>query len=132
LYDRDRGSAIHGTDGTVIVDRDGYEVRDLKGKLINQYRVPKAGKTSSADLVGSDSMTQLHFKNFIDGIRTGAKLHSPIDEVYPSVSILLMSNIAWEIQRELKLDSSTSAFLGDEEANRLRRRTYEKGWEPRV
>lgn len=132
LYDRDRGSAIHGTEGTVIVDRDGYEVRDLHGKLINQYRVPKAGRTSSADLVGSDSMTQLHFKNLIDGIRTGAKLDSPIEDAYISVAILLMSNIAWEIQRELKLNPSTSAFIGDEEATKLRRRTYEKGWEPRV
>ena len=31
-YGRDRGSAIMGTNGTVVVDRDGYEIYDLKGK----------------------------------------------------------------------------------------------------
>jgi len=30
-YGRDRGSAIMGTTGTVVVDRDGYEIYDLKG-----------------------------------------------------------------------------------------------------
>jgi hypothetical protein len=30
-YDRDRGSIIMGTKGTILVDRDGYEIYDLKG-----------------------------------------------------------------------------------------------------
>jgi len=132
LYNRDRGSAIHGTEGTVIVDRDGYEVHDLKGKMINEYRVPKDGATSSADLVGRDSMTDLHFKNLIDAIRTGAKLDSPISEGSVSVASLLMSNIAWELKREIKVNPETGAFINDTEATKLRTRTYEKGWEPHV
>jgi len=68
-YGRDRGSAILGTTGTVVVDRDGYEVYDLKGKKTNEF---KAGSTtSSADLRGADSMTDRHFANFIAGIREG-------------------------------------------------------------
>src|SRR5216683_2405827 len=34
-YGRDRGSAIMGTTGTVVVDRDGYEIYDLKGNKTN-------------------------------------------------------------------------------------------------
>ena len=132
LYGRDRGSAIQGTEGTVIVDRDGYEVHDLKGKMIDEYKIPRDGKTSSGDLVGRDSMTDLHFKNLVDGIRTGAKLDSPIDEASVSVAILLMSNIAWELNRELKLDTATGAFVGDAEATKMRHRTYEKGWELKI
>ncbi|WP_263418434.1 Gfo/Idh/MocA family protein [Terriglobus albidus] len=132
LYNRDRGSAIHGTEGTVILDRDGYEVHDLKGKLVNEYKIPKDKKTSSADLVGRDSMTDLHFANLIDGIRTGAKLNSPIWDASTSVAILLMSNIAWELNRELKLDTKTGAFVGDAEATKMRKREYEKGWEPHI
>jgi predicted dehydrogenase len=132
LYGRDRGSAIHGTNGTVILDRDGYEAHDLNGKMIDQFRVKKDGKTSSADLVGADTMTDAHFANFIDGIRTGAPLHSPIAEVYPSVSILLMANIAWETQRSLNLNTETSDFIGDAEATKMRSRSYEKGWTPHL
>jgi predicted dehydrogenase len=131
LYNRDRGSAIHGTEGTVIVDRDGYEVRDLKGKLLNEFKV-KQDATSSADLVGRDSMTDLHFKNLIDGIRNGTKLDSPIEEGSVSVATLLIANIAWEVQREIKLDSATGAIVNDPEATKLCTRTYEKGWEPHV
>lgn len=130
LYNRDRGSVIHGTEGTVIVDRGGYEVHDLKGKLINEYKAPSDAKGSS-DLVGRDSMTDLHFENLIDGIRTGARLNAPIEVGSVSVAILLMSNIAWEVQRELHLNPDTS-FKGDAEATRLRKRTYEKGWEPQI
>jgi hypothetical protein len=132
LYGRDRGAAIHGTTGTVIIDRDGYEIHDLKGKMVEQFSMKKDGKTSSTDLVGRDSMTDAHFANFIDGIRTGAPLHSPIAEVYPSVSILLMANIAWEKQRALNLNPQTGDFIGDPEATKMRSRTYEKGWEPKV
>jgi predicted dehydrogenase len=54
-YNRDRGSTIMGTNGSVLVDRDGYEVYDLKGNRTSEFKVGKA--TSSADLVGADSMT---------------------------------------------------------------------------
>jgi len=37
-YGRDRGSAIMGTTGTVVVDRDGYEIYDLKGTMMKSSR----------------------------------------------------------------------------------------------
>src|SRR6266404_1345283 len=75
-YGRDRGSAILGTTGTVVVDRDGYEIYDLKGNKTNEFKV--GSTTSSADLRGADSMTDRHFANFIAGIRKGEKLNAPI------------------------------------------------------
>ena len=68
-FNRGRGSIIEGTHGTVLVDRDGYEIYDLDGKKTSEFKV--GGHTSTADLVGADSMTDLHFANFIAGIRTG-------------------------------------------------------------
>lgn len=132
VFGRDRGSAIHGTEGTVVVDRDGYDVFDLKGKQKDTYRIPKHGQTSSSDTIGADSMTDVHFQNLIDGIRTGAKLDSPIWDASISVSILLSANIAWELGRELKLDTKSGSYVGDAEATRMRSRTYEKGWEPKI
>src|SRR5258708_16655001 len=64
-YGRDRGAAIMGTTGTVVVDRGGYEIYDLKGKMTAEF---KAGnKTASADLVGRDSMKATHVENLIAG-----------------------------------------------------------------
>jgi predicted dehydrogenase len=75
LYGRDRGSAIMGTTGTVVMDRDGYELYDLKGKKTDEVRAEKE-QTSSADLTGRDSMTDRHFANFIAAINTGQNLNS--------------------------------------------------------
>src|ERR1700746_2853779 len=67
-YGRDRGALIMGTTGAVLVDRDGFEVYDLKGTKTNEFRT--GSTTSSADVLGRDSMTDAHFANFIAGVLT--------------------------------------------------------------
>jgi predicted dehydrogenase len=131
LYGRDRGSTILGTTGTVLVDRDGYEVYDLKGAKTAEFRAEKA-TTSSADLVGADTMTDLHFANFIAAIRTGAKLNAPITVGNVAVTMLQLANIAWEAKRELALDPADGKIQNDPKAMKGWGRDYEKGWAPRV
>jgi predicted dehydrogenase len=129
-YGRDRGSLITGTTGSVIVDRDGYEVYNLKGAKVSEV---KAGTTtSSSDLVGADSMTDAHFANFIAAIQHGEKLNAPISVGNVAVTMLQLSNIAWEINRELKLDPANGRVLDDPEAMKGWDREYEKGWAPKV
>ena len=60
---------IVGTTGAVLVDRDGYEIYDGKGKKFNKFKVGK--QTSSTDLVGADTMTDLHFATSSRGCRKG-------------------------------------------------------------
>jgi len=61
VYGRDAAPPSSGTTGTVLVDRDGYEVYDLKGNKTGEFKTGKA--TSSSDLTGRDSMTDAHFAN---------------------------------------------------------------------
>ncbi|MGA2421779.1 MAG: Gfo/Idh/MocA family oxidoreductase [Candidatus Acidiferrum sp.] len=130
FYGRDRGSAIMGTTGTVLIDRDGYEIYDLKGSKTSEF---KAGSTtSSADLTGADTMTDLHFANFIAGIRKGEKLNAPIAVGNVSVTMLQISNIAWEVNRELRLDTKDGRIMDDAEAMKMWGRAYEPGWAPQV
>jgi predicted dehydrogenase len=130
IYGRDRGSVIHGTKGAVLVDREGYEVYDWNGKKIDEFTTGK--ENSSSDLLSRDSMTDLHFENLINGIRTGEPLHSPIPVGNISVTILQLSNIAWIVNRELNLDTKTGHVLNDSEAMKLWSREYQKGWEVKV
>ncbi len=130
-YGRDRGVAVMGTTGSVIVDRDGYEIYDLKGKKTSEYKADKAA-TSSTDLIGRDSMTDLHFANFIAGIQTGAKLHQPVAQGNVAVTMLQLSNVAWEVNRELRLDTTDGKVLDDPAAMKFWGREYEKGWAPHV
>jgi predicted dehydrogenase len=130
FYGRDRGSAIMGTTGTVVVDRDGYEIYDLKGNKTNEYKV--GSNTSSADVVGRDSMTDAHFANFIAGIRKGEKLNAPVSAGNVAVTMLQLSNIAWEVNRELHLDTTDGKIQRDPEAMKMWGREYESGWAPKV
>ncbi|MGH9528608.1 MAG: Gfo/Idh/MocA family protein [Terriglobales bacterium] len=128
-YNRDRGSTIHGTAGTVLIDRNGYQVFSLDDKLVKEFKV--GTQTSSHDLIGRDSMTDAHFRNMINAVRTGEKLHAPVSDAYVGVAMLQFSNIAWKLKRELKLDAG-GHIAGDPEAAKLCGREYEKGWEIRV
>jgi predicted dehydrogenase len=129
-YGRDRGATIMGTTGSVLVDRDGYEVYDLKGNKTSEFKTGKA--TSSSDLTGRDSMTDLHFGNFIAGIRKGDKLNAPIAVGNVAVTMLQLSNVAWEVNRELCLDTKTGKIQDDAHAMKYWGREYEKGWAPHL
>jgi predicted dehydrogenase len=129
-YGRDRGSTIMGTTGTVLIDRDGYEIYDLKGNKTSEVKV--GNKSSSADLVGRDSMTDAHFTNFIAGIRNGEKLNAPVSAGNVAVTMLQLSNIAWEVNRELNLDTKDGRVQNDAQAMKMWGRDYEKGWAPHV
>jgi predicted dehydrogenase len=129
-FSRGRGSLIQGTTGSVVLDRTSYEIYDLDGKKTSEFVEGKAASTG--DLIGQDSMTDAHFANFIAGIRTGEKLHSPIDVANVSVTMLQLSNIAWQVNRELKLDNKTGHVVNDPEAMKMWARNYQKGWEVTV
>jgi predicted dehydrogenase len=129
-FGRSRGATIHGTDGTVLIDRDGYQVFTLNDKLINEFKTEKT--STSQDLQSIDSMTTRHFENLINGIRNGEKLRSPVHEGNISVTMLQLSNVAWKVDRALHLDKQTAHILGDEKAMEMWRREYEKGWELKV
>jgi predicted dehydrogenase len=129
-WGRDRGSTIIGTQGSVLVDRDGYETFDLTGKKTGEFKVGEV--TSSTDLVGADSMTTLHFANFIAGIQKGTKLNAPVAVGNVAVTMLQLSNVAWEVNRELHLDTTDGKIHNDVEAMKYWGREYEKGWAPHL
>jgi predicted dehydrogenase len=130
FYNRDRGSTIMGTTGTVLVDRDGYEIYDLKGNKTSEFKTGKA--TSSSDLTGRDSMTDAHFANFIAAVKTGSALNAPVSMGNVAVTMLQLSNVAWEVNRELHLDPRDGKVQNDAEAMKMWGRTYERGWAPHL
>lgn len=130
VYNRSRGSVIMGTTGSVILDPGGYEVFNLKGDKTSEVKTGSAHESS--DLVGSDSMTVLHFANFIAGIQKGEKLNSPVSMGNVAVTMLQLSNVAWEVNRELHLDPKDGKIQNDPQAAKLWGRDYEQGWAPHL
>ena len=129
-YGRSRGALICGTDGSVLIDRDGYEVFNLEDRQLDKFVVGKS--TTSKDLMSIDSMTDEHFRNLIGAIRGKERLRAPIEEGNITVTTLQLANIAWKLKRSLHLDAEDGSIVDDSGAMGLWRREYEKGWELKV
>src|SRR5213592_1732809 len=129
-FGRSRGTAILGTAGSVVLDRDGYTMYDLKEKVTKSSLAAQAG--DGLNTTADDEMTALHIANFVDAIRTGAALRQPIEEGAKSVLLGHLGNIAQWTGRALRIDAASGRITGDEEAMKLWQREYAPGWAPVV
>src|ERR1044072_7631276 len=129
-FGRERGTAILGTTGSVVMDRDGYVVSDLHNKVVKQSLASR--HADGLNLSADDDMTALHIANFVDAIRTGAALHQPIEEGAKSVRLGHLGNIAQTTGRALRVDATSGHITGDEDAMKFWAREYAPGWAPVV
>jgi predicted dehydrogenase len=117
---RGRGTAIHGTDGTVVIDRSGYVAYDNDNNEIK--RAIRSQREAALDTSGAGALTDLHIANFLAAIRGEGTLRSPIEEGHKSVLLCHLGNIAQRIGH----------VMNDGEATALWKREYAPGWEPTV
>jgi predicted dehydrogenase len=128
----DRGVMIYGTEGSVLIDGNSYKVYDAKNAVVRQV-------TDKADAAGTNTasatgirLDRLHMQNFIEAIRSGEALNSPITEANISVTTLHLGNIAQRVGSTLHCDPANGHILDHADAAKLWRRDYEPGWEPTV
>ena len=128
-----RGASIHGTEGTVIIDRGGYVVYDNDNNLIEYANEAEAGRqVSGTGTVGGGSLTENHVANFLAGIRGEEALRAPIADGRESVLLCHLGNIAQRTGGALEVDPETGRIANSDEAMALWSRDYEPGWEPSV
>ena len=129
FWDRGRGSSIHGTKGTIVLDRNKYIVYDQDNKVIKEMDE----KTMSATMntVGEGGLDVYHMNNFTDVIREGVEQNSPILEGHKSVVLCHLGNIAQKVGRSLKTDPTNGHILKNRKAMKMWGREYEKGWNPK-
>lgn len=114
-----RGEVIfYGEKGSLAIAGSGYTIYDPKGKEIKKATAP--------------SPDALHIANFLDGIRSGNKLNSEIEEAHKSTLLCHLGNIAHRTGRALKCDPANGRIIDDADAMKLWTREYEKGYEPKV
>lgn len=127
LFGRGRGAIIQGTDGTVLLDRDGYIAYDLDHREKARRLVSQA--EASMDTRGGGDMTDLHIANFLEAVRGQGRLNAPIHEAARSVILCHVGNIAQQTGRALRCDPFSGRIVGDDEAMASWDRSYEPGWE---
>lgn len=128
-YGRGRGTLIYGSKGSVMMDRSGYTLYDLKGKVIKDSQA--AAKESGIALGGGGSLSTKHAVNFFEAIRGKEQLTAPIADASISQMLTHYANISSRTGKAFEVDSQTGRIF-DREAMSLWSREYEPGWEPKL
>ncbi len=127
-YDRGRGATIHGTKGTIMMDRGGFTAYNQEGQVIKEMK--EQVDSGTMDIVGAGGLTTLHMLNFCNGIRKGEQLTAPVADGYISNLMPHLGNIAQKYGRTLNIDPANGHIIGDPEAAEMWGREYEEGWAP--
>lgn len=131
--DGGRYAQIHGTEGSIHLDRGKYVLFDLKGKEIKKEGESNQGTSGNTnDIRGFDGLTVLHMQNFANAIIKSEKLKSPIADAAISTQLCHFANIAQDLKESLQIDPQTGKILNNKEAKKIWKREYEKGWELKV
>jgi predicted dehydrogenase len=121
-YGRNHGVAFIGNNGTLVVDRGGWEViPEKEGENVKMEAVPfQAGG-------GNDLL--LHVRNFIDCIKSREKPAADISVAANTAKVAHMGNIAFKTGQKLFWDEQMNIFKDSPKANDLTLISYRKPWE---
>jgi predicted dehydrogenase len=108
-YGRDHGIAFIGNNGTLVLDRGGWEVIPEKDKMEAVPRKPKV-----------DDGLDLHTKNFVEVVKSRkfSDLHTPIQAGANVAINAQMGNIAFKTGKKVYWDVANNRFK-EEEANKF-------------
>jgi predicted dehydrogenase len=129
-YGRNHGVAFIGNNGTLVLDRGGWEV--IPEAEHDGWRILKdQPRMESVPLQASeDSGLSRHTENFIEAVRSrdASLLRAPIDVGYHAARVCHMGNVAYKMGEKVYWDSDKGNFTSAE-ANSLSRVHYHNGWD---
>ena len=109
---------FYGEGGTMAFDFAGYKIYDLEGVLLGE------NEGTPGDVP--------HFQNICDAIRDDVPLTQEIAEGQKSTHWCHLGNIAYRTQSVLDVSPDTGRIIGNAKAQRLWKRSYRRGWKPKV
>ena len=123
---RNHGVAFHGNNGTLVVDRGGWEVypevATVEGRP--QYKLAAFPRRP----VGNDQSHLQHVKDFIECTRSRALPRSDVEVGHNSMIACHIGNIAFRLGRQVRWDPEREHFIGDPEADKWATRPYRAPW----
>jgi predicted dehydrogenase len=121
-YGRNHGVAFIGNNGTLVVNRQGWEVipEDEGGQSLMD--LPAITKYEGSDV-------HRHTLNFSNALRNGEALNADIGVGHKVAVVAHMGNVAFKTGRRINWDQTARAFKNDDQANALRLPSYGNGWE---
>jgi len=110
----ENGNAFYGTKGMLILGKGGG------WQLFGPRNAPGEKMTGKPD-------GPAHHRDFLECIRSGNRSNADIEIGHLSSSLCHLGNIATRVGRILHFDPKTEQIAGDDEANKLIRRSYREG-----
>jgi hypothetical protein len=134
LNGHEYGILFCGTDGSLMLDRAGYEI--IPDKTVEPYGIKsihpelKARPINlEAEKVKGEDGQPPHIKNFLACLSSRDRPICDIEIGHHSTNTCHLGNIAYKLGRKLVWDQSTETFKGDLEANALLAREPRRGYE---
>ena len=119
------GIEIHGTDGTMFVDREGFQVFP-EGTEVEGKRV---AKTAEMKMERVDDGLANHVANMLECMRTRKLPQSDIEFGHRSTSTCLLANVALRSKERLEWDVASQRLTkGSPAAQKLLSREYRAPW----
>src|SRR5579883_1471433 len=135
LNGHEYGILFCGTDGSLILDRNGFEV--IPDKVVLPYGIKlvhgdrplrKIHLKPETVTKGNDGQAA-HVRNFLDCVKSRAVPTADIAIAHRSTNTCHIGNISYKLGRSLEWDVDTETFKNDAEANALLKREPRKGYE---
>ncbi len=120
-YGRNHGVAFIGNNGTLVVDRSGWEVIPEK----DNGKPRMEGVTLTKGLGGG---LDHHTQNFLDCMKSRAKPNCDIAIAQNTALNASLGNIAFRVNRKIFWDAPKQQIINDKEANKLTKANYQNGW----
>lgn len=118
------GILFHGTDGTLFIDRQGFEILPETRKTGDA----SADRTEPMKVDNSNNNHQDHLLDFIECVKTRRTPLSDIEIGHRSTSTALLGNIAYRSGHRIEWDAKNERIVGDRDASRYLTRDYRKPW----
>lgn len=111
---------FYGDNGTTFaINNSAWTIYDSKGAKVSEGKGAGGGDVA-------------HIGNFIDAIRGTAKLNSPIVEGQKSTMLCHLGNIAYRTNSTVICDPKSGKLIDHPAGEKLWKRGYRAGWEPKV
>jgi predicted dehydrogenase len=130
-YGRTEGISFIGNNGTLVVNRQGYQVLlEKESKGYSARGEPKMEKIDEFKKPNNLNYLDLHTQNFTEAIKANdtSMLNTPIDSGSIAAINAQMGNIAYKTGDKVFWDAENGNFKKNKAANKLIKAQYNNGW----
>jgi predicted dehydrogenase len=108
----DAGTAFYGTEGTLVVDGEGWRVTGKNGE-------------AGPKVTGSDErLVDAHTKNFLECVKSRQRPNGDVELGRLSTTLCHLGNICCRLGRDIRFDPKSETFPDDARANAMLTKEY--------